>query len=282
MRIRDVTLRDGLQNQQTVLSTDDKVALFDKLAAAGLDEFQVTSFVSPKRLPQLADAEALWERLRARPGTRDALVANLRGYERAQAAGVGRIELVLALSPTYHQKNTHRSQEESFAEFRTVVERARDDAIEVGIGLANTWHCTFEGDTPEDRVMDWFERLYELGIREFSLADTTGGAKPDAVASRVRAARRAWPDVYLRVHLHDAGQGVANARAAVEAGADSLDTALLGLGGSPFAGEVGGNLATEAVVEAGLVELDMGSLERAGSWLAERLGRAPSPQPERG
>lgn len=277
MHIRDVTLRDGLQSEAAVLSIDDKVELYERLADAGLDAFQVTSFVSPRRIPQLADAEALWHRLEGRPGRRDALVANLRGYERARAASVGRIELVLALSPTYHRKNTHRSQEESFAEFSEVVRRSRADGIAVGVGLANGWHCSFEGDTPEERVMAWLARLYELGIRTFSLADTTGGASTGAVRSRVRAVRRAWPEVELHVHLHDAGRGVANALAAAEAGADSLDTALLGLGGSPFAGEVGGNLAVEALARSaaadlGLRDLDLAALKRAGRWLLGRLG----------
>ena len=129
MTIRDVTLRDGLQNQQTVLSIDRKAALHDALAAAGLEALQVTSFVSPRRVPQLADAETLWAQLNDRATVRDALVANMRGYERAVAAGVGRVELVLALSATYHQKNSGRTREQTLSEYEALVRRANAEGM---------------------------------------------------------------------------------------------------------------------------------------------------------
>lgn len=273
MLIRDVTLRDGLQIQPATLSTSRKVALYHELRAAGLTAFQVTSFVSPRRVPQLADAEALWRALAGSEGQRDALVANLKGYERARAIGADRLELVLALSATYHRKNSGRSQEETMSEYQTLIGRAKDDGVHVGIGLANVWHCTFEGAMPPDRVLAWGDRFYALGLRDFGLADTTGGAQPREVGAVVRRAREAWPDAFLRVHLHDAGRGVDNARAAVDAGADSLDVTLHGVGGSPFAGEVGGNLDARKLVDAGLADIDAAALERIWArlrgWLDE-------------
>lgn len=271
MLIRDVTLRDGLQNQAVVLPTARKVAFYDALVTAGLGAFQVTSFVSPKRVPQLADAEELWSRLTDRPGVRDALVANLRGYERAVAAGVERVELVLALSATYHQKNSHRSREETLAEYVELLRTAEDDGVTVGVGLANVWHCTYEGYLPKDVALDWGQRFYDLGVRDIGLADTTGGAGTDDVRSLVGLARQAWPDVFLRVHLHDGGRGIANAEAALEAGADALDATLGGVGGSPFAGAVGGNLDLRKVCAAGLGDIDCDALEHTWGALRDDL-----------
>ncbi|MEJ2288480.1 MAG: hypothetical protein P8Y02_07515 [Deinococcales bacterium] len=271
MVIRDVTLRDGLQNQLTVLPTERKAALYDALAEAGVEAFQVTSFVSPRRVPQLADAEDVWSTLEGRPGIRDALVANLRGYERALAAGVDRVELVLALSATYHRKNSGRSREETLAEFETLIRRAERDGVHVGVGLANVWHCTYEGFLAPEVALDWGERFHMLGVRDIGLADTTGAARTEDVCSLVERARRAWPDAFLRVHLHDAGSGVASAAAELEAGADALDATLGGVGGSPFAGEVGGNLDLLKVASWASTGLDGAALARAWeelrSWL---------------
>ena len=274
MVIRDVTLRDGLQSQAAVLPTVRKAALYDALAEAGVEAFQITSFVSPRRVPQLADAEAVWSTLEARPGVRDALVANLRGYERAVAVGVDRVELVLALSATYHRKNSGRSREETLAEFETLIGRAERDGVHVGIGLANVWHCSYEGYLAPEVALDWGERFYALGVRDIGLADTTGAARTEDVRSLVERARRAWPDAFLRVHLHDAGRGVANAAAALEAGADALDATLGGVGGSPFAGEVGGNLDLLKVASLAPDALDAEALEDAWAelrtWLESR------------
>jgi len=271
MLIRDVTLRDGLQNQAVILPTARKVELYDALATAGLTAFQVTSFVSPKRIPQLADAEELWAHLTDRPGVRDALVANLRGYERAVAAGVDRVELVLALSATYHQKNSHRTREETFAEYEELLRRAGHDGVAVGVGLANVWHCTYEGFLSPDVALDWGERFYDLGVRDIGLADTTGGARTDDVRTLVGLARQAWPESLLRVHLHDGGRGIANAEAALQAGADALDGTLGGIGGSPFAGAVGGNLDLRKVCAAGLGDVDCDALERTWATLRQEL-----------
>ena len=267
MTIRDVTLRDGLQNQRKVLSTDRKVALHDALAAAGLEALQVTSFVSPKRVPQLADAETLWGRLDDRTTQRDALVANMRGYERAVAAGAGRVELVLALSETYHRKNSGRTREQTFAEYRDLVRRADAEGVHVGIGLANVWHCAYEGFLDPEVALDWGARFYGLGVRDIGLADTTGAARTTDVASLTDQARQAWPDALLRVHLHDGGLGLANAEAAMEAGADALDATLGGIGGSPFAGRVGGNLDLLEVCAAGLGSFDGAALKEVWSRL---------------
>lgn len=254
-RVRDVTLRDGLQSLPVVLPTAAKVEVYRQLISAGIEEAQVTSFVSPKLLPQMADAEVLWEALRPLPGVKGALIVNHRGYERARAVGVDRLEMVLALSDTYNHKNNGRSQEETWAEITRMAPEARADGVRLAVVLANAWHCHFEGQTPIPNLFAWAERIVELGVPELGLADTTAAAHPDEVYRRVRAVRDRFPSLVLRVHLHERGLGVENARAVLDAGADAFDAALLGLGGSPFAGEVVGNLDLRRLHEAGLLEL---------------------------
>lgn len=272
--IRDVTLRDGLQNQPVVLSTEEKVRLYELLMKAGVKEAQVTSFVSPKRIPQLADAEALWRALAGCPGQRDALIANYRGYQRAKAVGARRLEMVLAVSPSYHRQNSNRSQEETFAEVTRVASEARQDGVYLAIALANGWHCTYEGDTSWEQLRGWLDRAAKLQAPEVAVADTTGYALPEAVEQRVRAVKEFLPDTFVRVHLHalsSRGDGAAKAQAALDGGADGLDAGLLGLGGSPFAGEVGGNIDLLKLVDAGIIEADREPLRQAEAFLSSLL-----------
>ncbi len=273
-----MTLRDGLQSLPMVLSTAAKVAVYRQLLAAGIEEAQVTSFVSPKLLPQLRDAEALWEALRPLPGNKGALIVNHKGYQRARAVGVDRLEMVLALSPTYHQKNSGRPRDETWAEITRMAAEAKAEGVHLAVVLANTWHCRFEGETPIENLLHWAERVAGLEVPELGLADTTGAARAGEVYRRVRAVRVSFPDPFLRVHLHEGGSGVENARVAVEAGVDGLDASLLGLGGSPFAGQVVGNLDLRQLHEAGLVRLKFEGLLEAEAVMRRHLKEAaPSP-----
>jgi hydroxymethylglutaryl-CoA lyase len=270
-RVRDVTLRDVMQSLPVVVPTAAKVELYRQLLAAGIEEAQVTSFVSPKRLPQLADAEALWDALTPLPGVKSALIANVKGYQRARAVGADRLEMVLAISPTYHKKNSGRAREETWAETAEMAPDANAAGVYLAIVLSNTWHCHFEGETPMKSLLHWVDRVAKLEVPELGLADTTGAAQPEEVYRRVRAVRNAFPHVFVRVHLHEGGAGLDNLRAALDAGADGFDAALLGLGGSPFAGEVVGNLDLRKLHEAGLVELDPDRLGRAEDALKQRV-----------
>lgn len=281
VRVRDVTLRDGLQSLPAVVPTAAKVEVYRLLVAAGIEEAQVTSFVSPKILPQMADAEDLWRALQPLPGIKGALIVNHRGYERARTVGVDHLEMVLALSATYHRNNSGRSREETWAELTTMAADAKADGVLLAVVLANTWHCEFEGETPIAHLFHWAEQIAGLGVPELGLADTTGAAQPAEVYRRVRAVRDAFPDFFLRVHLHEGGVGMENARAVRDAGADSLDAALLGLGGSPFAGHLVGNLDLRRLHEAGLVPLDPRALLRAETVLQQHLEH-PHPERSRG
>lgn len=273
-RVRDVTLRDGLQSLDMVLPTDSKVEVYRHLLAAGIEEAQVTSFVSPKLLPQLADAEVLFQALRPLPGIKGALIANYKGYERARAAGVDRLEMVLAISPTYNQRNNGRSREETWTEIMAMAAEAHADGIHLAVVLSTSWYCSYEGETPIESLLYWAEQVSSLGIPELGMADTTGAAKAPEVYRRVRAVRNAFSHVFLRVHLHEGGSGLDNARAAVDAGADGVDAALLGLGGSPFAGEMVGNLDLKRLHEAGLIRLDLERLLEAERVMQRHLNEA--------
>ncbi len=275
-RVRDVTLRDGLQGLAVVLPTVTKVEVYRALVSAGVEEAQVTSFVSPRRLPQLADAEILWDALQPLPGIKSALIANHKGYSRARAAGVDRLEMVLAVSPTYHQRNSGRPRDETWAELVRMAAEAKGDGIYLAVVLANTWQCHFEGQTPMEKLLHWVERVAGLDVPELGLADTTGAARPKEVYHRVRAVRDAFPECFLRVHLHEGGSGLENARAACDAGADALDGALRGLGGSPFAGKFTGNLDLRQLHEAGLVMLDLDGIHRAETLLQHHIDGAHS------
>lgn len=273
-RVRDVTLRDGLQSLDMVLPTDSKVEMYRHLLAAGIEEAQVTSFVSPKLLPQLADAEALFQTLRPLPGIKGALIANYKGYERARAAGVDRLEMVLAISPTYNQRNNGRSREKTWTEIMAMAAEAHADGIHLAVVLSTSWYCVYEGETPIESLLYWAEQVSSLEISELGMADTTGAAKAPEVYRRVRAVRNAFSHVFLRVHLHEGGSGLDNAMAAVDAGADGVDAALLGLGGSPFAGEMVGNLDLKRLHEAGLIRLDLERLLEAERVMLRHLNEA--------
>lgn len=251
LRLRDVTLRDGLQNLEKVLPTAAKLELYHALVAAGVSELQVTSFVNPARVPTLADAEDLWATLAPEPQRLSVLVANPRGLTRALAAGVGEVEAVISVSRTYNEKNAHRTPEQSLAEIAQMAAEARDAGIKFSAAVANAFHCFFEGDIAPALVIDTVGRLADLGLREIGLADTTGLAQPDRIWDLFDEARRLWPHVGFGGHTHDTrGRGLVNALAAAQAGAVWLDATLAGLGGSPFTAGVGGNLSIETAAAA--------------------------------
>ena len=278
IRIRDMTLRDGLQSLPITLPTDEKIRLFDGLLAAGVQELQVASFVNPARVPQMADAEPLWSRLAARQGEKSVLVANWRGFERAVAAGCPLIEAVVSVSEWYNEKNAHRSSADLLAEISRMAGSCRGQGRRLGVGLANSFHCMAEGRIAPGKVMDLVARLSSSGVSEISLCDTTGHAAPDHVFDLCAAARRQFPGAVFGAHLHDTrGRGLANAMAALHAGIGWFDATLAGLGGSPFLPGAGGNLSLEAFADMletmGVATgLDVPRLFDLGAELGRRRG----------
>ena len=251
--LRDVTLRDGLQDEAPV-ATADKVAIFEALVVAGVRDLELTSFVRPDRVPALADAEALCDAtsdLAERAGvTRWGLVLNGRGADRALAAGMRHLQYVVSVSDTHSRHNAGAGTEDALADFEVFAARAVDAGAIVEATLATAFGCPFEHRVDPDRTVAVAARVVDAGASSIGLADTIGVAVPTEVASLVGEVRAAV-DVSVGVHLHDTrGLAIANAIAALDHGATRLDASVGGLGGCPFAPGASGNAAIEDLAHA--------------------------------
>jgi len=249
--VRDVSLRDGLQDE-TPIPTEAKLALFDALVGAGVAEVELTSFVRPDRVPAMADAEAVVTATGGEsPVVRWGLVLNRRGAERAMAAGLRHLQFVFSVSEAHNEENAGRSVAASLAELTEIVALARPAGAVTEAVLATAFGCPFTGPVPAADVRRAAEAVLESGIVGIALADTIGTAVPTEVAAQVAAVRSIAGDVPVGVHLHDTrGLALANALTAIDAGAVRVDAAVGGLGGCPFAPGASGNLATEDLVHA--------------------------------
>ncbi|MGN6686337.1 MAG: hydroxymethylglutaryl-CoA lyase [Actinomycetales bacterium] len=256
LSLREVGPRDGLQNEVPV-STDGKVALIDALSRTGVSRIEAVSFVSPRAIPQMADADEVWSSVQRSEDVRySALVPNLRGAQRALDAGFPEIEVVISASDTHNRKNLNRSTDESLAELAPLVELAHDRGARVQAIISTAWGCPYEGDLPVTRVLDVASRALATGADSLSYGDTTGMATPFRVTQLVGETRMAHPDVPLNLHFHNTrGTGLANVLAALQLGVSDFDASIGGLGGCPYAPGASGNIATEELVH--MVE-DMG------------------------
>lgn len=251
LTITDVSPRDGVQNQPVPVSTADKLELVRRLVAAGVASVEATSFVSPKAVPQMADAGELlpqvqqaWPQLRC-----SALVPNLKGLERAHAAGAREIAVVLSATETMNRKNINMGLDEAADVSERTVRQARQLGMRTRAYVAVAFECPFEGITPSSRVQALAERMADAGADEVVIADTIGAASPGMVKERMGALAHALGTDRLAIHLHDTrGLGAANAWAALEAGVRRFDASVGGIGGCPFAPGAAGNLATEDLV----------------------------------
>jgi hydroxymethylglutaryl-CoA lyase len=251
IHITDVAPRDGLQNQQVAVSTDAKLALIRLLAAAGVQSVEATSFVSPKAVPQMADAGDLVPRLQAAlPGLRTSvLVPNLKGLERAHAAGAQEIAVVLSATETMNRKNINMGLEQATEVSAQTLAEARRLGLRTRAYVAVAFDCPFEGPTALSAVQAGCARMLEAGADEIVLADTIGSAAPGQVSQRLEALAGTVPLERLAMHFHDTrGMGVANAWAALQAGVRRFDASAGGIGGCPFAPGAAGNVATEDLV----------------------------------
>lgn len=277
----EVGPRDGLQNEKTVVSTADKAELIRRAIAYGARRIEVTSFVNPSRVPQLADAEQLVAMLPDRDDvTYIGLVLNRRGAERALATGrIDELGAVCVTSDAFGIRNQGQSSDESLAAAIEIVELAHAAGRSAQITIATAFGCPFAGEIPMGRVIDMAKRVADAQPREIALADTIGVAVPAQVAETVARVREAVGPLPVRVHFHNTrGSGLANVWAAVAAGATIVDASLGGLGGCPFAPGAAGNVATEDVVymlersgiATGLALLD---LVEAAAWFTGVMGR---------
>ncbi|MDT5413088.1 MAG: hydroxymethylglutaryl-CoA lyase [Mycobacterium sp.] len=279
--ITDVALRDGLQIQPLTVPTDTKLAIFDQLLAAGVRSLEVGSFVHPGLVPQMADADVLFQRLPADPDVQMlALVPNSRGAERALAAGVRDVRIVLSCTEGHSQANTNRSVAEGVRETQAVVDRLRAaGGVRVIGALATAFVCPFDGRVSAAQVGRLVGPLVDMGLDEISLADTLGKADPQQVEVTVQAMRERFPQIRFGLHLHNTyGMALANVVAGLDSGIAQFDAALGGIGGCPFAPGAAGNVATEDVVfmlHAMGVQtgIDMDALGIAAAGLRDALSR---------
>jgi hydroxymethylglutaryl-CoA lyase len=281
IEICEVSPRDGLQNEDVLLTTADKIELVQRAIAAGARRIEVTSFVHPQRVPQMADAEAVLAGLPRLADVRYAgLVMNRRGLDRALVAGVDEINIVVVATDTFCQRNQGMTTRQSLEQAVGLVSDARDAGLAATITIGAAFGCPFEGEVPLARLHEVIEQAVAAEPDELALADTIGVAVPRDVTERMRLAREsAGKQLPLRIHLHDTRHtGVANAVAALEAGVSVLDASIGGTGGCPFAPNATGNVATEDLIylfeRTGIsTGLDLGEVVAAAAWLEEKLGK---------
>ncbi len=280
VRIVEVGARDGLQNEKAIIATADKIELIDRLSATGLRSIEATSFVSPKWVPQLADAADVFSGIHRQPGVHyPVLVPNEQGYARARAVGVEEIAVFTAASEAFNRKNINASIDESLQRFAPVMERARADGVAVRGYVSTVLGCPYQGEVPLADVVRVARALYDMGCYEISLGDTIGVGTPGKARAMLVAVAQEVPIHALAVHFHDTyGQALANILACLEEGVAVVDAAVSGTGGCPYAKGASGNVATEDVVymlhglgiETGI---DLPRLADTGRWLAALLGR---------
>jgi isopropylmalate/homocitrate/citramalate synthase len=246
----EVGPRDGLQNERAAVSTADKISFIELLSDAGLPVIEVTAFVSPQWVPQMADAAEVFAGLRRRPGTRyGALVPNVRGLERALASGATEVAIFAATTDTFSRKNINQSVDESMETFRRVCEAARAAGVRVRGYLSTVFGCPYEGQVPVTTVIRRAEQLLELGVFEVALSDTIGVAHPGQVSSVLERVLETIPVGKVALHFHDTrGTALANVLASLPFGISTFDAAAGGLGGCPYAPGAAGNLATDDLV----------------------------------
>ena len=248
--VQEVAVRDGFQIEPRFVPSAEKIALVDALSATGLAKIEVTSFVSPKAVPNLRDAEEVMRGIRRVPGVvYTALVPNARGAERALACDADELNLVMSASETHNRANVNRTTSQSLAGFAEVMQVVKGSRARVNGSISTAFGCPFEGDIAETRVLEFVERYLELGFHGVTLADTTGMAHPLQAKKLAATVLARFPGIDLTLHFHNTrGMGLANVLAGLEAGATRFDASLGGLGGCPFAPGATGNICTEDLV----------------------------------
>ena len=282
IEIVEVGPRDGLQSEPGVMPTAAKIELIERLIDSGLRRLEVTSFVNPKKVPQMADAEQVLAGLAKRADVRYiGLVLNRKGFERAVAAGCNEVGMAVVASDTFNRRNQGVGTEESIAAWLEIAREARAAGVRAQVTVSAAFGCPFEGEIPVARVIEVARRVAEADPFEIAFADTIGVGVPAQVSEIIGRAREALPAaIKLRAHFHNTrNTGLANAYAAVEAGISALDSSVGGIGGCPFAPAATGNIPTEDLVymlsRSGVATgIDLGKLVATAEWLQQTLGRS--------
>jgi hydroxymethylglutaryl-CoA lyase len=283
VRIVEVGARDGLQNEKTLLPTATKIELIDRLSATGLKTIEATSFVSPKWIPQLADAAEVFAGIQQAPGVSyPVLVPNLEGYARARAAGASEVAVFTAASEAFNRRTINASIDESIERFAPVVAQAKADGVAVRGYVSTVLGCPYQGDVPVRDVVRVARRLHELGCYEVSLGDTIGVGTPAKARAMLHAVAQEVPMAALAVHFHNTyGQALANILACLEEGVRVVDSSVSGTGGCPYAKGATGNVASEDVVYMldgmGMdTGIDLDALVATAAWLSVQLHKPTS------
>ncbi len=281
IEIVDVSPRDGLQSQPALMNTENKLELINRLIDAGIRRMEAVSFVNPKRVPQMADAEQVVMGL---PGRDDVtfigLVLNMRGFERAVASGIDEINCAVVASDTFNRRNQGATTEETMEVIAAITRQAQSTGIGKGVTVSAAFGCPFEGEVPVERVTGLVQRLAAMGYAEISLADTIGSAGPSDVAAMIKRINTLEPDIRLRCHFHNTrNTAVANAYAAIQEGVRSFDASCGGVGGCPFAPAATGNVGTEDLLyminRMGLkTGVDINKMIETAKWLEGPLETA--------
>jgi hydroxymethylglutaryl-CoA lyase len=288
--IIEVGPRDGLQSEPEILTTATKIEFIKRAIDAGIRRTEVTSFVHPKRVPQMADAEAVIQGLPQRDDViYIGLVLNRRGFDRARDVNIDEIGMAVVASDTYNQRNQGVPTKESIKAWLDIAKDAKDAGIRANVMVSSAFGCPFEGEVPLSRVLDIVDQVMEGDPVELGIADSIGVAVPNQVTELIEAVKERAPNVPIRCHFHNTrNTGLANAQAALDAGVDSLDASIGGIGGCPFAPAATGNIPTDDMLymfDRSGVETGV-SLEKiieTSNWLAEQLGRGvPAMLPKAG
>jgi hydroxymethylglutaryl-CoA lyase len=243
----EVGPRDGLQNEKTMLSIEQKVELIDRIAAAGAKIIEVGSFVNPKAVPQMADTDEVARRIKRFDGVEyRVLIFNMKGLERAEAVGLKKAKLTVSASRTHSLKNAGKTPEDAVKSFADCANYAAAHGITLSGAIPTAFGCPFEGKVPLEQVLSVASSFLEIGVKELSLSDTTGMANPHQVYEYARMVREKYPEITWNLHFHNTrGMGLAKVVAGMLAGIDRFDGGFAGLGGCPFVPKAAGNIATE-------------------------------------
>lgn len=278
--IKEVGPRDGLQNEKTIISSEDKITWIDQLSSTGLSYIEVTSFVHPKWIPALADAFEVATRIEKREGiTYAALVPNLKGLDRALAANIDEVAIFMSASDTHNRKNINKSIEDTFPVLKQVIDEALAAKKTVRGYVSTVFGCPYEGAVAVDAVVSIAEKLFDMGIHELSLGDTIGIANPKQVQDALSVLLKRFPADQLAMHFHDTrGTALANTLASLDMGITTFDSSLGGLGGCPYAPGASGNIATDDLlymlngmgIQTGIRH---DRLIRAAQFIQDKIGR---------
>jgi hydroxymethylglutaryl-CoA lyase len=280
IKIVEVGPRDGLQSEPEILPTDSKVAFIEKAIEAGIRRLEVASFVHPKLVPQMADAEALIEKLPEVDGVSYiGLIMNERGLDRALTTKINEIGMVVVASDTYNRKNQGVGTDESVAAWHSIGAKARSAGLRANVMIASAFGCPYEGEVKVERVVELAKQVVESEPAELGIADSIGVAVPNQVTELLGRVAEVVGDIPLRCHFHNTrNTGLANAHAAVEAGVTYLDASIGGIGGCPFAPAATGNIPTDDLLymldRSGVhTGVNLEKIIAISAWLEEELGR---------